>query len=149
MSGQRKRLLPEAVATAWVRELHRQSRFTAKAVRLFDRAARPIEAEIAAALAPSERLASGIIRLHVPIGRTFREYGVKPEQISWPVDFDPKTGEWRSADVTHRSGIAGLAAHVWHVMDRSDAGQFEARWNLLASLGLALLCALDKEGRIE
>jgi hypothetical protein len=145
-----RRLLPDAIASAWVREIHYQSPITAKAVRLFHQAARPIDAEIAAALAPSERLANGIIRLHVPIGETFRLYGIEPGQIDWLIDFDPKTGKWHphSADVTH-SGIASLAAHVWHVMGRSDAGPLKARWNLLASLGLALLCALEKGGRIE
>jgi hypothetical protein len=150
MKTRRKRVLDGAVVSAWVRELHRQSPFTAKAVRLFDRAARPIEAELAAALAPSERLASGLVRLRVPIGPTFKDDTIKPGQITWIVDFDPKTGDWHSTGVAPwEFGIAGLAAHVWRVTGRSDGGTLEARWDLLARLGLAFLYALDREGSSE
>jgi hypothetical protein len=119
-----RRLLPDAIASAWVREIHYQSPITAKAVRLFHQAARPIDAEIAAALAPSERLANGIIRLHVPIGETFRLYGIEPGQIDWLIDFDPKTGKWHphSADVTH----SGIAAHPKASCQGSSAGSAPA-----------------------
>jgi hypothetical protein len=143
------RALPDALASAWVREVRCRSPyhlFTAKRMRLFERAARPIEAELAAALAPSERLANGTIRLRVPIGRTFKDDTIRPGQKTWMVDFDPKTGRWDAPGAASwQPGIASLAAHVWHVMGRSDGDPLQARWDLLANLGFALLYALERE----
>jgi hypothetical protein len=141
----RSPLLPDAVATAWVRQVRRQSDFAfdLKNIRLFDRAARPIEAELAAELAPSERLVNGMVRLFVPIGRGFTDDTIKPGQVTWVVDFNPKNGDWTSPGAAPwERGIAGLAAHVWRVRGQSDGGPIDARWDLSASLASAFLIAL-------
>jgi hypothetical protein len=142
-------VLPPPVASAWVRDI-RNDHSNIKLKRLFDRAARPLAADLAAALVPhSEPLPGGIVRLHVPIGPGFKDDTIKPGQRTWIVDFDPRTGNWWSSGAAPwELGIAGLAAHVWRVMGRCSSGPMDARRELLASLGFAVLCALAAEEKI-
>jgi hypothetical protein len=141
-------LLPAAIAAAWAREFAHDALFNTvslKRMKLFARAAEPISAELAAALAPSERLPEGKVRLHVPIGSAFQHDTTKPGQLTWTVDFDPRTGIWDSPGYAPWSpGVAGLVAHIRRVSDRdrSDDGGRHAMLDLAASLGFALLSVL-------
>jgi hypothetical protein len=147
--------LPHAIAAAWAREIAHDAEFnrvSIKRMRLFARAAEPIAAELAAALAPSERLPNGVVRLHVPIGSTFKDDTIKPGQLTWTVDFDPKTGNWDAPGAAPWSpGIAGLAAHVRRVSDRGccRSGGLEILDCLAASLGFALLSVLSADDPVK
>jgi len=133
--------LPDPVVAAWLREIAKPTMCSRKAVRLFDRVMRPIGADLAAALAPSECGTDGVVRLNVPLNVTFQDDFIGgPDGLDWFVDFDPRTGNWSSPGAAPwEAGIPGLAAHVWRVMGRSQGGPMAARQDLLARLGLAYL----------
>lgn len=148
MTGRGKGLLPDDLATAWLRELRRGPfEVTGTTARLFARATRPIAGETAMAIWHfSERLKDGRIRLHVPIGPCFGDNTIKPGQSRWPVDFDPRTGMWDSPGAAPLfPGIDTLATHIWRVLGRPNIGIIDARSALLISLGRALLSVLAKE----
>jgi hypothetical protein len=156
MSRRRPPLISPTLARAWAREISHDTTknpLTLNRLKLFWRATTPtlISAELAAAMAPSERFPDGRVRLRVRIGPTFKDDTIRPGQRTWVVDFDPKTGIWDSPGVAPWSpGIAGLWNHIHRVRGSGDGRGNSPRFieELVISLGFAVLKILARGGAV-